>query len=93
MHDFHDCSPRSTGAASPQSTSRPEYCEVANWLNDAVGLADLIAVRAADVTELPFDAASFDVVISQLRYSARPASPPRTGKTSPNRPRTRCGHA
>ena len=40
----------------------PEYCEVANWLNDAVGLADVIEVRTADVTELPFDAASFDVV-------------------------------
>lgn len=35
----------------------PEYCEVANWLNDAVGLAKMIEVRTADVTELPFDAA------------------------------------
>ncbi len=43
----------------------PEFCEVANWLNNAVGLADMIDVRTADVTELPFDAASFDVVISQ----------------------------
>jgi len=43
----------------------PEYCEVAAWLNGAVGLADLIDVRAADVTQLPFDDASFDVVISQ----------------------------
>ncbi len=43
----------------------PEYCEVATWLNDAVGLADMIEVRAADVTELPFDDASFDVVVSQ----------------------------
>src|SRR3954463_7876645 len=43
----------------------PEYCDVAEWLNDAVGLGDLIEVRAADVTELPFDDASFDVVISQ----------------------------
>jgi sarcosine/dimethylglycine N-methyltransferase len=43
----------------------PEYCEVAKWLNDAVGLADMIEVRAADVTQLPFDAASFDVVMSQ----------------------------
>jgi sarcosine/dimethylglycine N-methyltransferase len=43
----------------------PEYCEVARWLNDAVGLGDLIEVRAADVTELPFDDASFDVVVSQ----------------------------
>lgn len=42
-----------------------EYCEVAKWLNDAVGLGDMIEVRAADVTELPFDAGSFDVVVSQ----------------------------
>jgi SAM-dependent methyltransferase len=43
----------------------PEYCEVARWLNDAVGLGDMIEVRTADVTELPFDAASFNVVLSQ----------------------------
>ena len=43
----------------------PEYCEVAKWLNDAVGLGDMIEVRTADVTELPIDAASFDVVLSQ----------------------------
>jgi sarcosine/dimethylglycine N-methyltransferase len=43
----------------------PEYCDVAEWLNDAVGLGDLIEVRTADVTELPFDDASFDVVVSQ----------------------------
>jgi sarcosine/dimethylglycine N-methyltransferase len=43
----------------------PEYCEVATWLNDAVGLGEMIEVRTADVTELPFDAASFDVVVSQ----------------------------
>ena len=43
----------------------PEYCEVAEWLNDAVGLGDRIEVRTADVTELPFDDASFDVVVSQ----------------------------
>jgi sarcosine/dimethylglycine N-methyltransferase len=43
----------------------PGYCEVAEWLNDAVGLGDLIEVRTADVTELPFDDASFDVVVSQ----------------------------
>jgi sarcosine/dimethylglycine N-methyltransferase len=43
----------------------PEYCEVAKWLNDAVGLGDAIEVRPADVTELPFDDASFDVVVSQ----------------------------
>ena len=43
----------------------PEYCEVAEWLNDAVGLGDMVEVRTADVTELPFEAASFDVVVSQ----------------------------
>lgn len=43
----------------------PEYCEVAQWLNEAVGLGDMIDVRTADVTELPFEAGSFDVVVSQ----------------------------
>ena len=43
----------------------PEYCDVAEWLNDAVGLGEEIEVRTADVTELPFDDASFDVVVSQ----------------------------
>jgi sarcosine/dimethylglycine N-methyltransferase len=43
----------------------PEYCEVAAWLNDAVGLGDRIEVRTADVTQLPFGAGSFDVVVSQ----------------------------
>jgi sarcosine/dimethylglycine N-methyltransferase len=43
----------------------PEYCEVAAWLNDAVGLGDRIEVRTADVTRLPFDAGAFDVVVSQ----------------------------
>jgi SAM-dependent methyltransferase len=43
----------------------PEYCDVAEWLNDAVGLGEGIEVRNADVTELPFDDASFDVVVSQ----------------------------
>jgi ubiquinone/menaquinone biosynthesis C-methylase UbiE len=43
----------------------PEYCEIAAWLNDAVGLGDLIEVSVADVTDLPFDEGSFDVVISQ----------------------------
>jgi sarcosine/dimethylglycine N-methyltransferase len=43
----------------------PEYCDVAQWLNDAVGLGDRIEVRTADVTQLPFDDACFDVVFSQ----------------------------
>jgi sarcosine/dimethylglycine N-methyltransferase len=43
----------------------PEYCDVAEWLNGAVGLGGLIEIHTADVTELPFDDASFDVVVSQ----------------------------
>jgi sarcosine/dimethylglycine N-methyltransferase len=43
----------------------PEYCAVATWLNDAVGLGEKIEVRTADATELPFEDASFDVVLSQ----------------------------
>jgi SAM-dependent methyltransferase len=43
----------------------PEYCDVAEWLNAAVGLDHMIEVGVADVTALPFDDASFDVVVSQ----------------------------
>jgi sarcosine/dimethylglycine N-methyltransferase len=43
----------------------PEYCETAAWLDEAVGLGHMIDVRVADVTDLPFDDASFDVVVSQ----------------------------
>jgi SAM-dependent methyltransferase len=42
-----------------------EYCDTNRWLNGLVGLADRISVRQADVTELPFADATFDVVISQ----------------------------
>ena len=42
-----------------------EYCEVASWLNECVGLDGLIEVRQADVLELPFEDGSFDVVVSQ----------------------------
>jgi len=42
-----------------------EYCATAAWLNAATGLADRIRVLQADVTDLPFDDGSFDVVISQ----------------------------
>lgn len=42
-----------------------EYCETADWLNRLVGLGDRISVHHGDVTELPFPAESFDVVISQ----------------------------
>jgi len=42
-----------------------EYCETNRWLNHLVGLDGLISVRQADVTELPFPDATFDVAISQ----------------------------
>jgi ubiquinone/menaquinone biosynthesis C-methylase UbiE len=42
-----------------------EYCETARWLNRLVGLDDRIVVRRGDVTTLPFDDSSFDVVFSQ----------------------------
>jgi len=42
-----------------------EYCATAAWLNEATGLADRITVLRADVTELPFEDESFDVLISQ----------------------------
>jgi SAM-dependent methyltransferase len=42
-----------------------EYCETNDWLNRLVGLDGLIAVRQADVTELPFADDTFDVAISQ----------------------------
>lgn len=42
-----------------------EYCETARWLDRLVGLDDVIAVRQGDVTALPFDDSSFDVVFSQ----------------------------
>jgi sarcosine/dimethylglycine N-methyltransferase len=42
-----------------------EYCETARWLNRLVGLDAKISVQQADITDLPFDDATFDVVISQ----------------------------
>ena len=42
-----------------------EYCETSRWLNKLVALDDRIFVRQGDVTDLPFNAATFDVVISQ----------------------------
>ena len=42
-----------------------EYCETARWLNRLVGLDQRIFVHHADVTGLPFDDATFDVVFSQ----------------------------
>jgi sarcosine/dimethylglycine N-methyltransferase len=42
-----------------------EFCETAQWLDECVGLDDLIDVRQADVLSLPFAEASFDVLFSQ----------------------------
>ncbi|VBA35902.1 Sarcosine/dimethylglycine N-methyltransferase [Mycobacterium innocens] len=42
-----------------------EYCQTNRWLNRLVGLDERISVRHADVTELPFADATFDVVFSQ----------------------------
>jgi sarcosine/dimethylglycine N-methyltransferase len=42
-----------------------EYCEVARWLNQLAGLDDRIAVRQADVTDLPFEDATFTLIFSQ----------------------------
>jgi ubiquinone/menaquinone biosynthesis C-methylase UbiE len=42
-----------------------EYCATASWLNEATGLDDRITVLRSDVTRLPFDDGSFDVLISQ----------------------------
>jgi sarcosine/dimethylglycine N-methyltransferase len=42
-----------------------EYCETSNWLNRRVGLDSQISVRQADITDLPFADATFDVVLSQ----------------------------
>ena len=52
-----------------------EYCETARWLNRLVGLDERISVRQADVTELPFGDATFDVVFSQLVVQFRPDRP------------------
>ena len=42
-----------------------EYCEAAAWLNRIARLDSLIDVARADVLSLPFEDASFDVVLSQ----------------------------
>jgi sarcosine/dimethylglycine N-methyltransferase len=42
-----------------------EYCEAAHWLNGCVRLDGMIDVRQADVLDLPFADASFDVLVSQ----------------------------
>ncbi|ORV90239.1 SAM-dependent methyltransferase [Mycobacterium interjectum] len=42
-----------------------EYCDTNRWLNRLVGLDGLISVHRADVTELPFAEATFDVALSQ----------------------------
>ncbi|HEV2348129.1 MAG TPA: methyltransferase domain-containing protein [Actinocrinis sp.] len=42
-----------------------EYVAAAQWLNELVGLDELIDVSEADVTDLPFEDGSFDLVVSQ----------------------------
>ena len=42
-----------------------EYCDTSRWLNQLVGLDAYISVQHGDVTDLPFDSASFTVVFSQ----------------------------
>ena len=42
-----------------------EYCQTARWLNQLAGLDDRICVRQADVTDLPFEDATFTVMFSQ----------------------------
>jgi sarcosine/dimethylglycine N-methyltransferase len=42
-----------------------EYCATARWLNQLAGLDDWICVRQADVTDLPFEDATFTLMFSQ----------------------------
>lgn len=42
-----------------------EYCETARWLNRLAGLDDRISVRHGDVTDLPFEDATFTLMFSQ----------------------------
>jgi SAM-dependent methyltransferase len=42
-----------------------EYCQTARWLNQLAGLDGRITVRQADVTDLPFEDATFTLVFSQ----------------------------
>jgi sarcosine/dimethylglycine N-methyltransferase len=42
-----------------------EYCATARWPNQLAGLDDRITVRQADVTDLPFEDATFTLMFSQ----------------------------
>jgi len=42
-----------------------EYCAAARWLNQLAGLDDRITVRQGDVTDLPFEDATFTLMFSQ----------------------------
>ena len=42
-----------------------EYCQTARWLNQLAGLDGRICVRQADVTDLPFEDATFTRMFSQ----------------------------
>ncbi len=43
----------------------PDYCDTARWLNELVGLTDLIDVVEGDIIALPMHDASVDLVVSQ----------------------------
>ncbi len=43
----------------------PEYIDVANQLNDLMGLGGSISLKVGSVTDLPFDDSRFDAVICQ----------------------------
>jgi sarcosine/dimethylglycine N-methyltransferase len=52
-----------------------EYCAAARWLNQFAGLDDRITVRQADVTDLPFEDATFTLMFSrhvQMNVAKRP---------------------
>jgi ubiquinone/menaquinone biosynthesis C-methylase UbiE len=42
-----------------------DFCDTARWINETVGLSDLIDVHEGTVLDLPFTPGSFDVVVSQ----------------------------
>jgi sarcosine/dimethylglycine N-methyltransferase len=52
------------GIAAPLDLTE-EYCQTARWLNQLAGLDDRISVRRANVTDLPFEDATFTLVFSQ----------------------------
>ena len=43
----------------------PDYCATARWLNDLVGLGDVIDVVHGDITALPMPDATVDLIVTQ----------------------------